>query len=83
MWPASPACPADAADDLYAGARFWAVARAEARLERLCAYADLVEQQLGDDAMEEFLTDVTAMTGDGESAAVRRRTVPARTCSSW
>jgi hypothetical protein len=66
-WLSSAACPADAADDPYLVRAVWAVARAEARLERLCSYADLIEAQLGDDAMEEFLTDVTAVTGSEQS----------------
>ena len=59
---ASPECPADARESptLMAAVRGWSEAEAEA--ERLRDYRDLLEAQLGDDAVAEMLTEETETT---------------------
>lgn len=59
---ASAACPSDAADDLTLMSAIAAWAHAESECERLRGYRDVLESQLGDDAVAEMLTEVTETT---------------------
>jgi hypothetical protein len=58
----SAACPPDAAGDLLLMSSLAAWAQAEAECERYRSYADVVEAQLGDDAVAELITEETATT---------------------